>query len=77
MGEIFAPSGDFILGTTPKNPKIPKIPEFSLQDPVFALEQNLPIDTRYYLEQQLSRPLLRIFEPILGEGRAQGILLRE
>ncbi|XP_032939927.1 DNA polymerase delta catalytic subunit [Catharus ustulatus] len=46
------------------------------EDPVFALEQNLPIDTRYYLEQQLSRPLLRIFEPILGEGRAQGVLLQ-
>uniref|UniRef100_A0A674HF38 DNA polymerase n=1 Tax=Taeniopygia guttata TaxID=59729 RepID=A0A674HF38_TAEGU len=46
------------------------------EDPVFALEQNLPIDTRYYLEQQLSRPLLRIFEPILGEGRAQAVLLQ-
>ncbi|XP_068855408.1 DNA polymerase delta catalytic subunit-like [Aphelocoma coerulescens] len=46
------------------------------EDPVYALEQNLPIDTRYYLEQQLSRPLLRIFEPILGEGRAQGVLLQ-
>ncbi|XP_051632646.1 DNA polymerase delta catalytic subunit, partial [Manacus candei] len=46
------------------------------EDPVFALEQNLPIDTRYYLEQQLAKPLLRIFEPILGEGRAQGVLLR-
>ncbi|XP_058678684.1 DNA polymerase delta catalytic subunit [Ammospiza caudacuta] len=46
------------------------------EDPVYALEQNLPIDTRYYLEQQLSRPLLRIFEPILGEGRAHGVLLQ-
>ncbi|NXH39342.1 DPOD1 polymerase, partial [Dicaeum eximium] len=46
------------------------------EDPVFALEQNLPIDTRYYLEQQLSRPLLRIFEPILGEGKAQSVLLQ-
>lgn len=27
----------------------------------------MPIDTRYYLENQLSKPLMRIFEPILGE----------
>lgn len=31
------------------------------------LENNVPIDTRYYLENQLSKPLMRIFEPILGE----------
>jgi DNA polymerase delta subunit 1 len=32
-----------------------------------VLENNLPIDTKYYLENQLSKPLMRIFEPILGE----------
>lgn len=41
------------------------------------LENNIPIDTQYYLEQQLSKPLLRIFEPILGESKAEGILLSE
>lgn len=41
------------------------------------LENNLPIDTQYYLEQQLAKPLLRIFEPILGEGKAQNVLLSE
>ncbi|KAM8794769.1 DNA polymerase delta catalytic subunit [Eudromia elegans] len=46
------------------------------EDPLVALEHNLPLDTRYYLEQQLARPLLRIFEPILGEGRAERVLLR-
>ncbi|XP_033928295.1 DNA polymerase delta catalytic subunit [Melopsittacus undulatus] len=46
------------------------------EDPIYALEHNLPIDSRYYLEQQLAKPLLRIFEPILGEGRAESILLR-
>ena len=40
------------------------------------LEHSLPIDTQYYLEQQLAKPLLRIFEPILGEGRAEAVLLR-
>lgn len=46
-----------------------------LQDPLFVLEHSLPIDTQYYLEQQLAKPLLRIFEPILGEGRAEAVLL--
>ncbi|KAG8908616.1 DNA-directed DNA polymerase delta [Tulasnella sp. 403] len=36
------------------------------EDPIFVLENNVPIDTRYYLENQLSKPLLRIFEPVLG-----------
>ncbi|PFH51036.1 hypothetical protein AMATHDRAFT_75228 [Amanita thiersii Skay4041] len=37
------------------------------EDPLYVLENNLPIDTKYYLENQLSKPLLRIFEPILGD----------
>lgn len=37
------------------------------EDPLFVLENNLPVDTRHYLENQLSKPLLRIFEPILGD----------
>ena len=37
------------------------------EDPIFVLENNIPLDTQYYLENQLSKPLLRIFEPILGE----------
>lgn len=47
----------------------------SIQDPIYVLENNIPIDTQYYLEQQLSKPLLRIFEPILGESKAESILL--
>jgi DNA polymerase delta subunit 1 len=35
------------------------------EDPLYVLEHNLPIDTKYYLENQLSKPLLRIFEPII------------
>jgi DNA polymerase delta subunit 1 len=45
------------------------------EDPVYVLEHNLPIDTRYYLENQISKPLLRIFEAILHE-RAEQVLLR-
>ncbi|KAG9037465.1 DNA-directed DNA polymerase delta [Tulasnella sp. JGI-2019a] len=36
------------------------------EDPIFVLENNIPIDTKYYLDNQLSKPLLRIFEPIMG-----------
>ncbi|TIC02451.1 ARM repeat-containing protein [Wallemia mellicola] len=43
------------------------------EDPLFVLENNVPIDTKYYLENQLSKPLLRIFEPILGE-KSQSLL---
>lgn len=37
------------------------------EDPIYVLENNIPIDTKYYLENQLSNPLMRIFEPILGD----------
>ncbi|KAI9201944.1 DNA polymerase family B-domain-containing protein [Polychytrium aggregatum] len=43
------------------------------EDPIFVLENNLPIDTKYYLDNQLSKPLLRIFEPVLGD-RATSLL---
>jgi len=39
-----------------------------------VLENSVPIDSNYYLENQLSKPLLRIFTPILGE-KAESILL--
>ncbi|RKP35791.1 delta DNA polymerase [Dimargaris cristalligena] len=37
------------------------------EDPMYVLEHNIPIDTRYYLDQQLANPLKRLFEPILGD----------
>ncbi|XP_066027112.1 DNA polymerase delta catalytic subunit [Pocillopora verrucosa] len=46
------------------------------EDPIYVLENNIPIDTKYYLENQLSNPLLRIFEPILGEAKATSVLLK-
>lgn len=45
------------------------------EDPIYVLENNIPIDTTYYLENQLAKPLTRIFEPILGE-KAESLLLR-
>lgn len=44
------------------------------EDPIYVLENNLPIDTRYYLDNQLAKPLGRIFEPILGETKAKSLL---
>jgi DNA polymerase delta subunit 1 len=44
------------------------------EDPLYVLENNIPIDTKYYLENQLANPLQRIFEPVLGEGRAAQLL---
>ncbi|KAI1126385.1 DNA polymerase delta catalytic subunit [Nemania abortiva] len=44
------------------------------EDPIYVLEHNVPIDTRYYLDNQLSKPLGRIFEPILGETKAKTLL---
>lgn len=35
------------------------------EDPVYVLEHGIPIDTEYYLTNQLSKPILRIFEPII------------
>lgn len=37
------------------------------EDPIYVLENSIPIDTKYYLDNQLSNPLMRIFEPILGD----------
>ena len=38
------------------------------------LDKGVPIDTKYYLENQLSKPLLGIFEPIMGETKAKSLL---
>lgn len=46
-----------------------------VEEPIYVLEHCVPIDSNYYLENQLSKPLLRISEPILGE-KAESVLLR-
>ncbi|XP_066916708.1 DNA polymerase delta catalytic subunit-like [Clytia hemisphaerica] len=46
------------------------------EDPIYVLENNIPIDTNHYLEHQLMNPLLRIFEPILGENKTQNALFK-
>lgn len=37
------------------------------EDPVYVLENNLPIDKEYYIEQQLLKPVQRLFEPIMAD----------
>ncbi|ORX48063.1 hypothetical protein DM01DRAFT_1377023 [Hesseltinella vesiculosa] len=44
------------------------------EDPLYVLDNSIPIDTRYYLENQLSKPLMRIMEPVLGEKAAESLL---
>jgi DNA polymerase delta subunit 1 len=45
------------------------------EDPVYALENNIPIDCDYYLKNQLQNPLERIFEPIIGLSKVKSDLL--
>jgi DNA polymerase delta subunit 1 len=40
------------------------------EDPLFVLENDLPIDYNHYMEHQLKQPLLRIFEPIFSNPEA-------
>ena len=47
------------------------------EDPLWVLEKNIPIDTKYYLDNQLAKPLGRIFDPILGEKKAAQLLTGE
>lgn len=35
------------------------------EDPIYVLENNIPIDCKWYLSNQLAKPLTRIFEPII------------
>ena len=37
------------------------------EDPIYVLENNVPIDNSYYLENQLKNPVTRLLEPVIGE----------
>jgi DNA polymerase elongation subunit (family B) len=41
------------------------------EDPIYALEHNLPIDVQHYLDHQLAQPLMRIFEPVCKDVKAE------
>jgi len=65
--EATAPkTGDRVAYVIVKGPKGARAYE-KVEDPLFALENGIALDTDYYLEHQLQQPLMRIFEPILGD----------
>lgn len=35
------------------------------EDPIYVLENNIPIDFNYYLDNQLAKPLIRLFSPMI------------
>lgn len=43
------------------------------EDPIYVLKNNVPIDTDYYLHNQLENPLVRLFDSVL-DGKAESIL---
>ncbi len=52
-----------------------KVPAYmKAEDPLYVLRNGLSVDSTYYLSNQLSKPLLRIFEPMIGESKANGLL---
>ena len=60
--------GDRVAYVVVKGTKGSKAYEKS-EDPIYVLENNLPIDFSYYIENQIKLPLLRIFEPIYGDEK--------
>eukprot|EP00873_Tetraselmis_striata_P017869 jgi/Tetstr1/438133/TSEL_002859.t1 len=56
--------GDRVAYVIIKGPKGAKGWE-KAEDPIFALENGLPIDTQHYVTHYLEQPLSRIFEPIM------------
>ena len=39
------------------------------EDPIYALDNNLPIDFQHYLEHHISQPILRIFQPMMNNPK--------
>lgn len=68
--------GDRVAYVIIKGPKNAKAYEKS-EDPIYVLDNSIPIDTKHYLKFQLSKPLLGIFEPIMGEAKAASLLTGE
>ncbi|CAD2217661.1 DNA polymerase delta subunit 1 [Angomonas deanei] len=58
--------GDRVAYVIIKGPKGAKAFEKS-EDPIYVLDNNIPIDTQYYLEHQLKPPIMRVFEGVLDD----------
>lgn len=42
------------------------VPDRVAEDPIYALQHSIGIDTRYYIEKQLLGPVTRILSPVVG-----------
>jgi len=40
------------------------------EDPLYMIENNISVDANYYIEKKLRNPLFSLFEPIMGDKRA-------
>lgn len=45
------------------------------EDPLFVLENNIQVDSRYYLTNQLQNPIISIVAPIIGDKQANGMFV--
>lgn len=52
----------YVIVSGTKNSKMSE----NAEDPIYVLENNVPIDNSYYLENQLKNPLTRLLEPVIG-----------
>ena len=48
-----------------------------VEDPQFVIENNIPVDTLYYLEHQLKNPLKTIFDILLGPEKCKELFQRK
>lgn len=47
------------------------------EDPLYAINHQVPLNITYYIENQLRKPLTRFFKHIIGEARTEGIFRGE
>lgn len=45
------------------------------EDPLYVLEHNIQVDSRYYLNNQLQNPIISIIAPIIGEKQANALFV--
>ncbi|CCK68230.1 DNA-directed DNA polymerase delta POL3 KNAG_0A05660 [Huiozyma naganishii CBS 8797] len=45
------------------------------EDPLYVLEHNLQVDSKYYLTNQLQNPIISIVAPIIGEKEANNMFI--
>lgn len=46
----------------------------SIEDPLHALQREMPLDLDWYVHNQLRQPLLKLFEIVVGKASAERLL---